>query len=111
MANQFQYAMRLMRSRDPQKQEDGFHLLRPHAAQHLDELITEFNREPDHGLRCWLLELIGDARSADALPVLVVQLHGDDERLRFWAVKGLEQLDTTQARRQLYQARSAGLIR
>ncbi|MEU4555393.1 HEAT repeat protein [Micromonospora violae] len=111
MANQFQHAMRLMRSRDPQKQEDGFHLLRPHAAQHLEELITEFNREPNHGLRCWMLELIGEARSEDALPVLVAQLHGADEPLRFWAVKGLEQLDTKPARHQLYQARSAGLIR
>jgi hypothetical protein len=99
-----------MRSHDPQKQEDGFQLLRPNAAQHLEELITEFNREPDHGLRCWLLELIGEARSADALPVLVAQLHGDDESLRSWAVKGLEQLNTKPARHQLHQARSTGLI-
>ncbi|MFF0468557.1 hypothetical protein ACFYPX_14130 [Micromonospora zamorensis] len=79
MANQFQQAMRLMRSNDAQTQEDGFHQLRPHVAQHLDELIIE-------------------------------QLHGDDESLRSWAVRGLDRIDTRQARRELYQARTAGLL-
>ncbi|MET7822582.1 HEAT repeat domain-containing protein [Micromonospora zamorensis] len=110
VANQFQKAMRLMRSNDAQTQEDGFHQLRPHVVQHLDELIIEFNRETAHGLRCWLLELIGEARAEQALPVLIDQLHGDDESLRFWAVRGLERLDTKQARRELYQARTTGLI-
>ncbi|MEU7612859.1 HEAT repeat domain-containing protein [Micromonospora sp. NPDC049204] len=110
MVNQFQQAMRLMRSNDAQTQEDGFHQLRPHVAQHLDELIVEFDRETDHGLRCWLLELIGDARAEQALPVLVDQLHGDDESLRDWAARGLERLDTKQARRELYQARTTGLL-
>lgn len=60
----FREAMGLMRSHDPQRQEDGFHLLLPHAADHLDELIAQFEQEQDdHGLRCWLLELIGAAES------------------------------------------------
>src|SRR5437660_12856159 len=100
--------MRLMRRNDPQKQEDGFALLRAHAAEHLDELITEFHREPDHGLRCWLLELIGHARSARALPLLTAQLHGSDEALRDWAVAGLRLLDSHEARQVLYQGRANG---
>jgi hypothetical protein len=100
-----------MRRHDPQAKEDGFHLLLPHAAQHIDELIAEFVRErDDRGLRCWLLELIGEARSPLAFPVLVEQLNGDDEFLRFWAVRGLEQLDTKPARYELYKARANGLI-
>ncbi|MEH1031453.1 HEAT repeat domain-containing protein [Micromonospora profundi] len=110
MANRFQQAMRLMRNHDAQTQEDGFHQLRPYAARHLDELITEFNNETAHGLRCWLLELIGEAHSEQALPVLVEQLHGEDESLRSWAVRGLEKLDTRPARRQIHQARATGLI-
>jgi HEAT repeat protein len=102
--------MRLMRSRDPQTSEDGFHLLLPDAARHIEALITEFDRELDHGLRCWLLELIGEARSPQALPVLVEQLNGADEALRSWAARGLEHLDTRPARRHLYQARANGLI-
>ncbi|HEX5116614.1 MAG TPA: HEAT repeat domain-containing protein [Pseudonocardiaceae bacterium] len=81
---------------------------RSHAAEHLAELTTEFGRErDDHGLRCWLLELIGEARSPAAVPLLIEQLHGEDEALRTWAVSGLEKLDTKDARRALRQARTS----
>jgi HEAT repeat protein len=111
LVDRFQHAMRLLRRHDPQAQEDGFGLLRPHAGEHLDELIAAFAQETDdHGLRCWLLELIGEARSPRALPVLVEQLHGDDEPLRAWAARGLAQLDTKPAREQLWKARASGLI-
>src|SRR5262245_35187773 len=86
--------MQLMRRHDPQAKEAGFQTLLPHAAEHIDELIAEFPQEPhDHGLRCWLLELIGQARSTKALSILTEQLHSDDESLRSWATRGLEQLD------------------
>lgn len=111
LTDRFQHAIWLMRRRDPQTKEDGFDLLRPHAAEHLDELIAAFtNERDDHGLRCWLLELIGEARSPRALPVLVAQLHSDDESLRSWAIRGLEQLDTKPARTELWKARANGLI-
>lgn len=103
--------MRLMRRHNPQDREDGFALLRPHAAEHLDQLIAEFNQEQaDHGLRLWLLELIGAARSPQALPLLVEQLHNDNERLRSRAVSGLEKLNTKPARYELMKARANGLL-
>jgi hypothetical protein len=111
VTKRFEQAMRLMRRHDPQAKEDGFGLLLPHAAEHVEELVAEFAQErEDHGLRCWLLELIGEARSPVALPLLVQQVHSDDESLRSWAVRGLEQLDTKQAREQLWRARANGLI-
>ncbi|ROO61184.1 HEAT repeat protein [Micromonospora sp. Llam0] len=109
MTARFRQAMRLMRRRDPQAREEGFHLLLQHAAEHVDELIAEFVAErDDHGLRCWLLELIGQARSAKALPILVDQMYGDDPSLRSWAVRGLESLDTKEARQELWKARANG---
>ncbi|HEX6520222.1 MAG TPA: HEAT repeat domain-containing protein [Streptosporangiaceae bacterium] len=111
MALSFGEAMRLMRSHDPQCQEDGFHQLLPRAADYLDELIAQFEQEQDdHGLRCWLLELIGAARSPNALPVLEAQLDCDDESLREWAVGGLKKLDTPKARSLLWRARANGRI-
>lgn len=86
VAARFQRAMWLMRRRDPQAREDGFHLL-----------------------RCWLLELIGRARSEAALPLLAEQLHGQDPSLRTWAAHGLEALDTKAARHELWKARANGL--
>jgi len=102
--------MRLMRARYAGDREDGFHTLLPHAAEYIDRLIDEFQRETeDHGLRCWLLELIGEARSEMALPVLVEQLYGDDESLRWWAIHGLRKLNTKRAREELWKARCNGI--
>jgi len=93
----FGRAMRLMHKHDPQRREDGFAMLEPIAADVLPKLIAAFNEEPDHGLRCWLLELIGSARSESALPVLIREMGSNDESLRHWARRGLEQLDTKEA--------------
>src|SRR5690348_1753594 len=98
--------MRLMRSRDPHVCEDGFALAREHAAELVDELIVEFAREENHGLRCWLLELIGQARSPRALPTLAKQLQGTDEALRSWARIGMESLGTKAARHELWKAQA-----
>jgi hypothetical protein len=107
----FEQAMRLMRRSDPQARENGFALAREHAAGLVDELVAEFARErQDHGLRCWLLELIGEARSVRAFPTLAEQLHGPDEALRSWARIGLESLATAAARRELWRARANGAI-
>jgi HEAT repeat protein len=111
MAQGFRQVTRLMRSHDPQRQEDGFHQLLPHAADHLDELIAQFEQEQDdHGLRCWLPERIGAARSPAALPLLRTQLDSDDEALRSWAAAGLAGLSTPEARTLLWRARANGTI-
>jgi hypothetical protein len=108
MTNRFREAMRLMRKRNPQTQEDGFHRLLPYASEHVEELIAEFHAErADQGLRCWLLELVGEARSPAALPFLVAELDEPDERLRQWARRGLERLDTKPAREALWRASMA----
>ncbi len=106
MASHFDQAMQLMRRHNPQDQEDGFGLLRSRAGEYISELLAEFGREHDHGLRCWLLELIGEARSERALPLLTEQLHATDPALRDWAIHGLQKLDTPAARYALYKART-----
>jgi hypothetical protein len=111
-ANQrFERAMREMRSRDPQRREDGFDFLREHADSFVEELIAEFAAErDDHGLRCWLLELVAEARSPRAFSLLTSELWNSAESLRFWAIRGLEMLDTREARTALYRAKANGWI-
>lgn len=99
----FADAMRLMRKHDPQLQEDGFDMLKRIAPDVLPRLIDEFEAEPDHGLRCWLLELIGLARSPAALSTLSKELTSGDESLRDRARRGLEQLGTKEARTILWR--------
>jgi len=97
--------MEMMRKHNPQIQEDGFHALLPRAGEHVHQLMKDFRVEKDHGLQCWLLELIGAARSPAAFQLLVEQLHSDDESLRIWAIYGLQQLDTKAARRVLWDVK------
>jgi HEAT repeat protein len=100
--------MRLMRKHDPQLMEDGFNAILPRAAEWLPQLIAEFEQERDHGLRCWLLELIGHSRSPEALPILAAHLDDPDESLRDWAVWGLRHADTRESRTVLW---NAGILR
>lgn len=102
----FEKCLMMMRKRDPRTQEDGFHLLLPHASEHLHELIEEYHRETNLGLRCWLLELIGSTRSPAALQCLASELRGSHEQIRTWAIRGLKNLDTSEARKLLWDARS-----
>ncbi len=102
----FKKCMEMMRKRDGQTQEDGFHWLLPHAGEYVHELIEEFGKEDDFGLRCWLLELIGLAKSPNAFDFLASQLRADDWRLRKLAIEGLKCLDTKESRTLLWQARS-----
>ncbi|GAA3241623.1 HEAT repeat domain-containing protein [Actinocorallia longicatena] len=100
----FDRAMERMRSQDVRLRQDGFDFVREHADSYVTELIEEFGREPAGELRRWLLELIAEARSEEALPVFAAVLDGHDEDLRFWAIRGLEELDTPLARRELERA-------
>ncbi|WP_432887944.1 HEAT repeat domain-containing protein [Kribbella sp. CA-245084] len=103
MVDQFTRGMGMMRKHNPQIQEDGFGLVKQVAHEHVADLITAYSGEEDHGLRCWLLELIGEARSAEALPVLREALASPDESIRDWARIGLEQLGTKEARALLWR--------
>jgi hypothetical protein len=106
----FAQALEMMRSGDPKTSEDGFDFLREHADAYTEDLIAAFEAEEDHRLRCWLLELVAEARSSAAIPVFAAQLESLDDAVRLWAVRGLEMLDTREAQRVLSEARDAGLI-
>ena len=102
----FEGCMKLMRKHDAQLQEEGFHALLPYARKYIDELIDEFHKERDQGLRYWLLELLGEAKSPKVLPVFEECLQGDDESFWWAAVRGLQALNTKESRKALYEAKS-----
>jgi hypothetical protein len=96
--------MAMMRKRDPMTAEDGFHFLRDHAAEYLDQLVAEFHKEENSGLRYWLFELIVEARNPKMLDFFVEYLYGEEADLRDIAMQGLKELDTKEARRILWEA-------
>ncbi len=93
----------MMRKRDPQVAEDGFHWLESRASEYLDRLVEEFRRETDHGVQCWLLEFIGHSKDPRAFELLAEQANSPDESLRDWAIRGLRDLDTKESRTLLYR--------
>jgi hypothetical protein len=78
--------------------------LRAHARETSRELLDAFRAEPDDRVRAILLAVIAEARLSEALPLLVENLGVEDERLRFRARAGLEDLGTREARAALWQA-------
>ncbi|SFR27057.1 HEAT repeat-containing protein [Lentzea waywayandensis] len=105
MTKRFDEGMRLLR-RKGEDRENGFCLLQRHAVELLDELIEAFRGEEAENMRVLLLTLIGEARSPRALPILAEHLDHEDESLAYWAVRGLEMLDTKEARTVLYRHRA-----
>lgn len=109
--SRFVHALELMYSDDLDAREKGWEFIREHADSFVPDLVAEFEARADDAVFApLLLELISEARSPQALPVLVAQLENDDESLRFWAVRGLEMLETREAEEELRRARWAGLI-
>lgn len=102
----FKKCMAMMRNRDPQIQEDGFGWLSAQGNDYVRELIEEFHREENPGLRRWLLELIAAAGSPETFDLLTHQMRSEDPSLRHWAIRGLRNIDTKEARTLLWQARS-----
>lgn len=92
-----------MASRNPQTAEEGFAILAAIATDHVEELIGAFEREDRHDLRCWLIELIGAARSPKAFETLCAQTQSDSEAIKKWAVWGLTELNTKDARTFLFE--------
>lgn len=106
VVDQFMRGMKMMRQRDPQVQEDGFGLVRQVATEHVADLVAAYLDEEDPGLRCWLLELVGEARSPEALPILRDALTSPDEAIRSWARAGLQKLDSKDSRTLLWRNRN-----
>ena len=102
----FAACMRLMRKRSPVSKEEGFYWLLSRAAEFVEPLVAEFREERDHGLKYSLLELIAEAKDPRALSLLAEQLQSPDEPLRSCAIRGLQALNTREARKALFEAKA-----
>jgi hypothetical protein len=97
----FDKCIKLMKKHHPQLQEDGFHLLLPHASLYVEELIQVFEKETELGLKCWFLELLAATKSSMALPLFIENASLSDKKLvslKDWAIHGLKNLDTKESR-------------
>jgi HEAT repeat protein len=98
----FERCLKMMRH-SGEVSEEGFGLLLPHAAKYLPQLIAAFWDDDNAGIRDWLVELVGEAKSPAAMPFLIERLDDDDESVRDMAVSMLRKLNTKEARTVLWQ--------
>ena len=101
----FTACMAMMRKRNAAIQEDGFFWLKPRAGQFVSELLSEYRSETDLGLRCWLLELLAEARAPETLDVFVEALHDGHCNVQHRALRCIQTLDTHEARQVLWNER------
>jgi HEAT repeat protein len=87
----------MIRSSDPLTYEDGYHLLIPHVANYVPELISLVRGEPDPKIRGRYVELLGEARNPEALDTLAAELSNSDQNVRQWALTGLRLLGVSEA--------------
>ncbi len=102
----FQKCLAMMRKHDPQTQEDGFHCLLHRAGEYVNELLAEFSNEDNDISRFWLLELLAEAKSPALLPLFTECLYGANASLSLDALFALNKLNTKEARRLLWEAKS-----
>lgn len=85
--------------------------LEDHAAMHMDALIAAFREETDEGVRILLFSAIACAGLPSTIPLLQEILQQDKSAsVRDWAIRGLKELNTKEARRILYEARATGFL-
>lgn len=109
----FQRLLRQMQSRDPERAEEGFSGLALRVGEFEDLLLEEYRSSTAEGAgdfpstarrrcRAWLLELLSATGSEHLIPVFSDAL--GDEEVQHWAIRGLERIDTKEARRILWVA-------
>ena len=83
---QFDEAIRLLRSPDPMTYEEGYHWLQgDNLKQHIQRIAELLETEVDPNMRAKFVELVGDADLPEYVPLLVRELSGECREVRSWA--------------------------
>lgn len=100
----FKTCMKMMRDRNPQTQEDGYHWLVDYAADFIPELTHELNIETDPGLCSWLMELLAETKDPCTLEIFKHRLEDPNDIIRNCAIRSLQELNTRESRTILWEA-------
>lgn len=74
-----------LRSDDTSIYEDGFHSIKGHVDEVLNELIALASQEHDGFMKEKFVELIGDSQDAKAVEFLIAELDSKHKEVREWA--------------------------
>lgn len=102
---QFDEAVRMLHSTDPQTYEDGYWWLHSALNQYAGQIAALLRSEVDPRMRATFVELVGDADLPEYIPLLVQELSNETREVRAWAYTGLVQSDHELARAQAEEYR------
>lgn len=82
-SEEFASAIEMLRSSDPMTYEDGYQWLQGASLnQHIQEIASMLQVEPDAVIRSKLVELVGNVDKPEYIPLLVEQLSHDSQQVR-----------------------------
>jgi hypothetical protein len=67
----FECCLQMLHNRDAMTQEEGDFFLSSRVHEYLDQLLAALRAEKDSYIQGWLLEIIGEAKSPVAFPILI----------------------------------------
>ena len=80
--------------------------LEDHAIDCIDEILEMFNEDLNFRERLTLLKLISHAALPKTLSILMRYAQSQDEDFRYWAIRGLQRMDTKESRCFLWQVQA-----
>lgn len=87
---QFDEAIKMLRSADPMTYEDGYHFLQgDNLIRYAPQIVCLLQSEVDPNMRAKFVELVGDADLPEHIPLLVQELSNPNREVRFWAYNQL----------------------
>ena len=87
---QFDEAIKMLRSDDPMTYEDGYHWLQgDNLIRYVHRIAQLMQSEDNPEMRAKFVELLGDADLQEHIPLLVQELSHENRDVRFWAYNQL----------------------
>jgi len=79
----------MLRSSDPMTYEDGYHWLQGYLDDYLGDLIKLMQKETDPVMRSKFVELVGNSKDQQVIPLLEAELGSSSSEVRGWAYSSL----------------------
>ena len=96
---QFDEAIRMLRSPDSMTYEDGYQWLQgDNLSRYLQQIVELLRAETDPEMRGRFVELVGDADLPENIPLLVQEMSHESRNVRCWAYNELSLSEHESAR-------------
>ena len=94
---EFEECIDMLSNSDPLIYEDGYHWLQAYLDDYVDEIVQLMLGETDPNLRSRFVELVGNSKNPQVLPVLEAELTSPHSEVRSWAYSSLLYFENPEA--------------